>query len=58
VKGDFGALSVHPTWLPPMLMAPVDVRVAGTWEGAKVAWNHEYSNGGALARATGDVFEF
>lgn len=58
VKGRFAALSVHPTWLAPMLVAPVDVKVAGTWEGVKVAWNHEYPNGGALAKATGDLFEF
>ena len=58
VDGDFDALSVHPTWLPPMLVAPVDVKVAGTWRGRKVAWNHEYPNRGALSKATGDVFAF
>ena len=58
VGGEFDALSVHPTWLAPALMAPVDVQVAGTWEGAKVAWSHEYPNGGALAKVTGDVFAF
>lgn len=58
VDGDFDALSVHPNWLPPMLMAPVDVRVAGTWHGRKIAWSHEYTNGGALAKATGNVFAF
>lgn len=58
VNGDFDALAVHPTWLPPMLMAPVDVKVAGTWHGRKVTWSHQYPNGGALAKATGDVFAF
>ena len=58
VHGDLDALSVHPTWLPPAIVAPVDVKVAGTWEGAKVAWNHEYQNSGWLAKTTGDVFVF
>lgn len=58
VKGDFAALAVHPTWMPPMLEAPVAVKAAGSWEGRKVAWSHEYPNGGALAKATGDVFVF
>jgi hypothetical protein len=56
--GNLDALSVHPTWLPPAIVAPVDVKVAGTWEGAKVAWSHEYQNGGWLTKATGDVFVF
>lgn len=58
VDGDFDRLLVHPTWLPPMVVAPVDVRAAGTWQGRKVAWSHEYQNGGALAKVTGDVFGF
>jgi hypothetical protein len=58
VNGNLDALAVHPTWLAPALQAPVDVRAAGTWEGTKVAWSHEYTNGGYLARATGDVFAF
>ena len=58
VNGDFSALAVHPTWLPSMLVAPVAVKVAGSWQGRKVAWSHEYTNGGALAKATGDVFVF
>lgn len=58
VHGDLDALAVHPSWLPPSIVAPVDVQVAGTWEGAKVAWSHEYPNSGWLAKATGDVFEF
>jgi hypothetical protein len=58
VNGDLDALSVHPTWLPPAIVAPVDVVAHGTWEGAKVAWSHEYTNSGWLARATGDVFAF
>ena len=58
VNGRLDALSVHPTWLPPAIVAPVEVRAAGTWEGAKVAWSHKYTNGGWLAKATGDVFGF
>ena len=58
VHGNLDALAVHPTWLAPALEAPVEVTAAGTWEGAKVAWNHKYTNGGWLAKATGDVFEF
>ena len=58
VHGDFDALSVHPTWLPPALEAPVEVKVAGTWEGIRVAWHHRYANSGWLAKKTGDVFEF
>lgn len=58
VHGNFDALSVHPTWLAPAVVAPVEVRAAGTWEGARVAWSHKYTNGGWLARATGDVFAF
>jgi hypothetical protein len=56
--GKLDTLSVHPAWLPPALEAPVEVRAAGTWEGAKVAWTHRYSNGGWLAKRTGDVFAF
>jgi len=58
VHGNLDALSVHPTWLAPAVVAPVEVRAAGTWEGARVAWGHKYTNGGWLARATGDVFAF
>ena len=52
------ALSVHPAWLPPTLEAPVEVRATGTWEGAKVAWTHRYTNSGWLAKRTGDLFAF
>jgi hypothetical protein len=58
VHGDLGKLAVHPSWMPPAIMAPVAVKAHGTWEGAKVAWSHEYSNSGWLAKATGDVFTF
>jgi hypothetical protein len=57
-NGNLDALSVHPGWLPPAIVAPVDVKAAGRWKGAKVAWSHEYPNGGWLAKATGDVFVF
>ena len=58
VHGNLDALSVHPTWLAPAVVAPVEARAAGTWEGAKVVWDHKYTNGGWLAKATGDVFAF
>ncbi|WP_194898201.1 SSI family serine proteinase inhibitor [Catenulispora pinisilvae] len=58
VNGDFDALAVHPTWMAPSFMAPVAVQAAGTWEGAKVAWSHQYSNSGVLVRTSGDVFVF
>jgi hypothetical protein len=58
VHGKLDALAVHPAWLPPALEAPVEVRAAGTWEGAKVAWIHRYTNSGWLAKRTGDVFVF
>ncbi|MBS2538224.1 hypothetical protein KGQ20_36280 [Catenulispora sp. NF23] len=58
VNGDFDALAVHPTWMAPSFVAPVAVQAAGTWEGAKVAWSHQYSNSGVLVRTTGDVFAF
>lgn len=58
VHGNLAALSVHPAWLAPTLEAPVEVKAAGTWEGAKVAWSHRYANSGLLAKQTGDVFAF
>ena len=58
VNGEFDRLRVHPTWLSPAIVAPVKVEARGTWKGTKVAWSHEYSNSGQLAKTTGDVFEF
>ena len=58
VHGRFDQLAVHPQWMAPSLEAPVEVRAAGTWEGVRVSWSHRYSNGGWLAKATGDVFAF
>ncbi|GAA1972651.1 SSI family serine proteinase inhibitor [Catenulispora subtropica] len=56
--GDFAALDVHPTWLAPMLMAPVHVEAHGTWKGAEVHYAHDFPNNGALAKQSGDVFAF
>lgn len=58
VHGNLEAMSVHPAWLAPALEAPVEVRAAGMWEGTKVTWTHRYTNGGWLAKRTGDVFVF
>lgn len=58
VHGRPDALAVHPLWLAPSIVAPVTVRIDGTWQGRKVAWSHTYTNGSWLAKATGDVFAF
>jgi hypothetical protein len=58
VHGDLSKLAVHPNWMPPAIVSPVNVKAHGTWEGTKVAWSHVYTNDGWLTKATGDVFAF
>ncbi|GAA2062458.1 hypothetical protein GCM10009839_87030 [Catenulispora yoronensis] len=56
VNGDLTKLNVHPAWMAPALVAQVHVEAHGTWKGVKIEYAHDFHNGGALAKQTGDVF--
>jgi len=41
-----------------MLWQPVTAKIAGTWRGSKVKWQHQYGNSCEMTRATGVLFKF